>query len=198
MDYEHLSKGVERGCKMKTFHGKYNGLSTNFLGVIIDSQKGRFTLKDIIGNLLYLGKQGENLDFLICQDKIEFNVGDVVQINTKGDGIVLFEKNSNDNALYITDKCNNSCIMCPQPLKKKKESYLESNLGIISLLLDSPEVIGITGGEPTEEWDELIKILNFLSEKHPNTIVQLLTNGRTFSDICKVEEIINSNKNILF
>ena len=32
-----------------------------------------------------------------------------------------FDINSNDNTLFVTEQCNNHCIMCCQPPKRKKD-----------------------------------------------------------------------------
>ena len=45
----------------------------------------------------------------------EFNEGDVVLINKKGEIVFLYEKNSLHNAIFATERCNHRCIMCPQP-----------------------------------------------------------------------------------
>ena len=183
---------------MRVFRGKFTNKKKNFLGIIISSEKNNYIAENLKGDVFYIGKDGESFDYTLLESKDILNVGDIVKISSNGELIVLFEKSSIDNALFLTDKCNNACVMCPQPLKKEKNSYLMENLAILSLLNESPEVIGITGGEPTEEWNELLELLSLLASKHPNTEVQLLTNGRIFSDINKVEEIVNSNKNILF
>ncbi len=46
-------------------------------------------------------------------DDFEYLVdGSIVSINTAGKIRVLFNPNSLNNALFVTDACNNYCIMC--------------------------------------------------------------------------------------
>jgi His-Xaa-Ser system radical SAM maturase HxsC len=73
--------------------------------------------------------------------------------------------------------------MCSQPPKDVDDSgAVAKHLRLISLIENQPEVIGITGGEPTLLGAGLVTILRALSEKLPTTYVHMLTNGRRYSD----------------
>ena len=108
--------------------------------------------------------------------------GDIVELLPSGAVNVLYEKNSNDNVIFVTSKCNCNCIMCPQPPEYGEEGSLEMNLKLISLIDKSTEEIALTGGEPTVVGDDLFRLI--LACKHflPTTSVLLLTNGIKFSE----------------
>lgn len=93
-------------------------------------------------------------------------------------------KDSNDNTLFVTEQCNNHCVMCCQPPKKVDDIELnfQRNLKIIeSAPLDLTE-IGITGGEPTLTGEYLFKLIDAIRDKWPDASLHILTNGRSFSD----------------
>jgi len=121
---------------------------------------------------------------LIVNDIDYINDGSVISVNSSGKLRVLFNPKSTNNALFVTDACNNFCVMCPQPPKPIiQDDAVEHLNDVVSLIRkqDAPEVLGITGGEPTTIKAGLINVLKNISEKFPDTIIQLLSNGRLFS-----------------
>ena len=92
--------------------------------------------------------------------------------------------NSNDNTLFVTQQCNNHCIMCCQPPKKIDDIeyfYRQNVKRILSAPKDLP-IIGITGGEPTLLRDKLISLIGLIRTHLPQTTIHILTNGRNFVD----------------
>lgn len=92
--------------------------------------------------------------------------------------------NSNDNTLFVTQQCNNHCIMCCQPPKKIDDIeyfYRQNVKRILSAPKDLPS-IGITGGEPTLLGDKLISLIKLIRTNLPQTFIHILTNGRMFTD----------------
>ena len=92
--------------------------------------------------------------------------------------------NSNDNTLFVTQQCNNHCIMCCQPPKKIDdiEYFYRQN---VKRILSAPKdltIIGITGGEPTLLGDKLISLIELIRTHLPQTTIHILTNGRNFVD----------------
>ena len=84
---------------------------------------------------------------------------------------------SNDNTLFVTEQCNNHCIMCCQPPRKVDDMDLlyEQNIKRIKSAPTELPIIGITGGEPTLLGERLITLIE--------TVRQELPNGRRFKDI---------------
>lgn len=94
-----------------------------------------------------------------------------------------FDASSNDNILFVTEQCNNRCIMCCQPPKDNDDidELFEQN---IQKILGAPKninYIGITGGEPTLLGDKLPTLISLIREKLPDTHIHILSNGRLFS-----------------
>ena len=96
-----------------------------------------------------------------------------------------FDIQSNDNTLFVTEQCNNHCIMCCQPPKNADDINLlfAENLARIASAPKELPIIGITGGEPTLLGDKLLELIRQIRTKLPNTDIHLLTNGRNFKDI---------------
>lgn len=64
----------------------------------------------------------------------EFNEGDVVLINKKGEIVFLYEIKSPHNAIFVTERCNHRCIMCPQPPVAEEKDKTSFNMKLISLI----------------------------------------------------------------
>lgn len=103
---------------------------------------------------------------------------------------ILYRPESKHNTIFSTDRCNSNCVMCSQPPKDIDDSRIdERHLRLIELIEDEPEVMGITGGEPTLLGDGLVRILTALRDRFPRTYVHMLTNGRRYSDAGFVRKI---------
>lgn len=125
---------------------------------------------------------------ILLDAPIRFQCGDVVQLFPDGNVYLQYQENSNDNALFLTPRCNSRCRMCPQP-PVDSPSLLPGLLDLVSLLEPSPTSIGITGGEPTVMWDDLLEVLQAIRCQHPDCAVQLLTNGRVLKDDTKARTL---------
>jgi len=120
--------------------------------------------------------------YCIVNDIEDFNEGDVVVINAKGEIIFVYEINSNHNALMATERCNHRCIMCPQPPILQEKDKTPFNLKLISLFDKKTQEIGITGGEPTLIGDNLFTLVNHIKKALPKTAISILSNGVKFAD----------------
>ena len=100
----------------------------------------------------------------------EFNEGDVVLINKKGEIVFLYEIKSLHNAIFATERCNHRCIMCPQPPVTEEEDKTPFNLKLISLIDKNTVEVGITGGEPTLIGDKLFDLIKQIQKYQPKTL----------------------------
>ena len=116
------------------------------------------------------------------QNISDFNDGDVVLLNDKGEIIFHYEINSLHNAIFATGKCNHRCIMCPQPPVTEEPDLFDFNCKIISLASPHTKEFGITGGEPTLVGDKLFEYLRLIQKRMPNTAINILSNGVRFAD----------------
>lgn len=124
--------------------------------------------------------------------------GDIVLLEPQGKGTILYEIASNDNAVFLTGECNGNCVMCPQPPSNGHDSYGEMILDVIELMHPETKMLGITGGEPTLKWLELIRILNQCQKSIPSATLQILTNGRELKDFSRVKELSTASDNDCF
>lgn len=94
-----------------------------------------------------------------------------------------FEINSNSNVLFVTDQCNNHCIMCCQPPKKRDDFdyYFKKNIALIKNAPKETKIVCITGGEPTLAGEQFFELIRLVREELPDTDIQILSNGRTFA-----------------
>lgn len=106
---------------------------------------------------------------------------------------------SNDNTLFVTEQCNNRCIMCCQPPKciNDIDSFYIDNIERIKNAPKDLQCIGITGGEPTLLGDRLIKLIKLIRTELPMTEIHLLSNGRNFKDIYYTTDIVEAGENKL-
>lgn len=112
------------------------------------------------------------------------NNGDIIEVDAdKGRVKILFRRESLHNTLYLTDKCNNNCIICP--LERDKDFSLH-RLSVkeikkrIDAIPKKTSHINISGGEPTILKDDFFKILEHCREALPSTRISILTNARMF------------------
>ncbi|HCQ5248704.1 TPA: His-Xaa-Ser system radical SAM maturase HxsC [Acinetobacter baumannii] len=135
---------------------------------------------------------GENKLFIPEGQVLEAN--DVVAIDLYKKNLnVLLRASDTHHTLFLTNRCNNYCIMCSQPPTKHDDSWLiEQALEIIKHLSYVPMNIGLTGGEPLLLDKNLRLIIDTIHHKFPSTKIDVLTNGRLFSN-SEVAELVLSN-----
>jgi len=112
----------------------------------------------------------------------ELHDNDIVTVDPDGKISIVYDINSKHNAIFITERCNSNCIMCPQPPVKQEEDKLNLNLKYISLIDKNAKSIGITGGEPTLIGEKLFDILNAIYNRIPKASINLLSNGIKFEN----------------
>jgi His-Xaa-Ser system radical SAM maturase HxsC len=123
-----------------------------------------------------------------------YSIGDII-LYSNNRITTLFYSNSKHNAFFITEKCNNNCLMCSQPPKNDEDtqSLFRINNLLVDLLPSDIEIIGITGGEPILFFDELIALLIRIINKLPDSVIHILTNGRLFNDFERVNQLASIN-----
>jgi His-Xaa-Ser system radical SAM maturase HxsC len=110
--------------------------------------------------------------------------GDIVFIeHSKPFLHTLFRKGSNHNTVLLTEQCNHYCLMCSQPPKTADDSYLlERAFALIQLIPNDTHRICFSGGEPTLYGQGLIDLVRHAKLQLPNTVIDILSNGRRFKD----------------
>ena len=93
-----------------------------------------------------------------------------------------FEIDSNSNVLFVTNQCNNHCIMCCQPPRKNNDfdDFFKHNIQLIENAPKETKVVCITGGEPTLAGSQFIELVRIIREELPETDIHILSNGRNF------------------
>jgi His-Xaa-Ser system radical SAM maturase HxsC len=119
--------------------------------------------------------------------------GDIVLIEPNGTIKFFYEIESTHNSIFITNRCNCHCIMCPQPPGEDNINHLERNLWLISQFDKKKTTrLGITGGEPTVIGDDLITVIMDCRKHLPNTYIDLLTNGRNFKNLKYAKALVKA------
>ena len=111
-----------------------------------------------------------------------------------------FEIDSNSNVLFVTDQCNNHCVMCCQPPKKRDDFdyYFKRNKALIKSAPKETKVVCITGGEPTLAGDQFLELVRIAREELPETEIQILSNGRSFKDKNLVHQLKDAGGDKVF
>lgn len=153
-------------------------------------QAGLDNLYPIYGSDLLDTVGGNNL-FLPEQEVLKSN--DVVSIDPYRKNLsVLLRASDTHHTLFLTNRCNNYCIMCSQPPTKHDDSWLvQQALEIINHLSYAPTNIGLTGGEPLLLEENLRLIIDIIHDKFPLTKIDVLTNGRLFSQPKIAESVLS-------
>lgn len=115
--------------------------------------------------------------------------GDIATINSLSQLRVILSRNANHNTLLVTERCNNLCLFCSQPPKKDQDQWLLTYAAQSLAAFDFDGEIGISGGEPLIYGSDFIRFLDFVSVYAPRTRLHILTNGRSFSDLCFTKQI---------
>lgn len=110
--------------------------------------------------------------------------GDIVSISDDARFInVLWRGNSATNSLLLTERCDNYCLMCSQPPRKRNDEWLlDQAFDVISLMPRDAVEIGLTGGEPTLYGDRFVELIRHITSQLPDTSLHILSNGRRFND----------------
>lgn len=122
-----------------------------------------------------------NVTWISCP---EIEEGDVVMpIPGRNVVDVSYRRSDAHHALFLTNRCNSNCLMCSQPPTKHDDGWLvDEAIDIIRHMPDSPRSLGITGGEPLLLGSGLRRVIDAIEVAHPNTRIDLLTNGRRLSN----------------
>ncbi|WP_417251276.1 His-Xaa-Ser system radical SAM maturase HxsC [Castellaniella sp.] len=122
--------------------------------------------------------------YLLPNDYSYLAEGDIVRITPESERIsVVFRRNTPNNSILLTEQCNHHCLMCSQPPKNVDDGWLldEAN-ALLQMIPRDTENIGFTGGEPTLYGDGFISLVAAAKVNLPNTSLDVLSNGRAFSD----------------
>jgi His-Xaa-Ser system radical SAM maturase HxsC len=116
------------------------------------------------------------------KDKDVVAPGDVIALRPGSSLIhVLYRRGANSNALFVTEQCNNLCLMCSQPPRNLDDSWRMQELFTLVNLIDKDEPwLGITGGEPTLLGHHLMDLIRHCQDVLPHTGLHILSNGRAF------------------
>lgn len=96
---------------------------------------------------------------------------------------VLYRVSDKHHSLQLTNRCNSYCLMCSQPPTSHDDGWqVEEAIDAIRHINVSPRALGLSGGEPLLLGGRLREVLDTVAERHPQTRVEVLTNGRLLSD----------------
>ncbi|WP_025136972.1 His-Xaa-Ser system radical SAM maturase HxsC [Achromobacter sp. DH1f] len=119
--------------------------------------------------------------------------GDIVSADPERSEVtVLYRESDVHHSLQLTNRCNSYCLMCSQPPTLQDDAWMvEETLDAIRHLTVSPQVLGLSGGEPLLLGPHLRTVLDSVGFQHPGTRVELLTNGRLLADLDQSHALLN-------
>lgn len=108
---------------------------------------------------------------------------DIISLAADGRIRSLYRANSPHNAVLVTERCDNYCLMCSQPPKNINDEWLmDEAVELVRMIpKHTAKVMCITGGEPTVYGDVFINLVGHFKRYLPNTSLHILSNGRSFS-----------------
>ena len=142
----------------------------------------------IIGDLNY------STDYIIEGYEGCNNSGDIISISEKGVYSTSYYEGTHEVDIFVTNKCNSNCIMCPLSeyvRKQTKNGYIAWLKNYIKLLPENISYLNVTGGEPTLAGRDFLDVMKLLSDKYNHSDFQLLTNGRSVADKELLEDILS-------
>ncbi|MDC1281189.1 His-Xaa-Ser system radical SAM maturase HxsC [Methylophilaceae bacterium] len=170
--------------RWKLFHVTFNPNIPDVLkdkyALIMDS----LNYKKGFGSYLSFSEAKKDIpNLFILNNEFQYlNEGDIIRLDDKGRFACIFRVNSRYNTLLLTEQCNHYCLMCSQPPKKQDDSWLlEQALDVIEMIPKNTRWIGFSGGEPTLYGEGFINLLRRTKLSLPEMGVDVLTNGRAFS-----------------
>lgn len=109
--------------------------------------------------------------------------GSFVYIDATSEVHLLGTADLPDRTLFTTGMCNSNCIMCPYTEKFRLSAaheQIDMLFRFVDLMNPNAEYLCITGGEPTLLKGDFIRLLDKVKTHFKDTMVHILTNGRTF------------------
>jgi His-Xaa-Ser system radical SAM maturase HxsC len=94
---------------------------------------------------------------------------------------VVYSSAFQSNTVFTTVRCNSNCIMCSQPPLEVDDGNFNVAIWykINELLVENGITsLGFSGGEPTILGDDLISLINAMTNKHSELLIDVLSNGR--------------------
>lgn len=125
-------------------------------------------------------------------DSDALEIGDiVVPESTKTRALVLFRESDTHHSLLMTNQCNSYCLMCSQPPTPQDDAWLvDEAMEVIRHIRTAPRILGLSGGEPLLLGTGLRTVLDTISLHHPETLTEVLTNGRLLGDAAYAEKLL--------
>jgi His-Xaa-Ser system radical SAM maturase HxsC len=184
---------------MKQFKGISENIETPILGLVTRNPLSLSRIKSVLvteeTSLLSKGFTGlitkndnkkiPSLPNVKVSQEVMDNLeeGDCVLIDKEGIITVVWEKSASMNPLLLTEACDCRCLMCPQPPKTHDKTLTERCKKILNYIkVDDSQAICLTGGEPTLLKNDLFDVFGVINEKHPQSTVMMLTNGKSFAN----------------
>jgi His-Xaa-Ser system radical SAM maturase HxsC len=104
---------------------------------------------------------------------------------------ILFRAADTHHTVFLTNRCNSNCLMCSQPPTRHDDSWLvDEAIAVASHIGAKPKTIGFTGGEPLLLGGQLRIVLDSFRSWHPSARLEVLTNGRRFSEPALAHELL--------
>jgi His-Xaa-Ser system radical SAM maturase HxsC len=118
--------------------------------------------------------------------------GDVVTCQPeRSRAVVLFRESDTHHSLQMTNRCNSYCLMCSQPPTPQNDDWLvEEALEVVRHIKHAPAAIGLSGGEPVLLGAGLRRVIEAISQLHPTTAIDVLSNGRLLGNAAQSSEIL--------
>lgn len=165
-----------------------------------DATKEKSIEKNLDWILYKNGRVTSSIDIVEQQindvDFQTYNDGDVLELSENSGIQKILSADEEETFLYITNKCNSNCIMCPSPDIERKSGIEPEEKELFELIRYYPQSINyftLTGGEPLLRYKFLFKVIDVLKERFANAGYLLLTNARGFA----IKELVREFNDVI-
>ena len=94
------------------------------IAIEIPNKEIRFC-KNVLTHNNYMTKNKRGVASLSIEFLNKLHTGDIISLDSKGNVVVVWQSEHEDNLLYLTDFCNSHCIMCPQSSEEENRNFYE-------------------------------------------------------------------------
>lgn len=120
----------------------------------------------------------------VFDEKSSLQDGDIAAVDDNMSYVhVLIRETDLHHTVFLTNRCNSNCLMCSQPPTPQDDSWLiDEACRIATHMRTSPAELGFSGGEPLLLGKDLRRVLDTFIDRHQDTDLSILSNGRLFAD----------------
>ena len=179
---------------------KYNGelaIKQPFVCVVANERSNTPGKKILRSNKVDGLYEFNKCEIMLDKEEAQLELGEILIVFPKESLINRFYRpNTIGNTILLTEQCDQLCVMCSQPPKRKDYLYWDLYLEAAALIPEG-SFLGISGGEPTLYKNQLLDFLVKCVKANSSLQINVLTNAQHF-DHTDIRKLTSLNENVLW